>query len=425
MRAYIPSQAPMTPRQQAESALASLEGSYSGWLGATGIGRYRAGTAGLDRLNDIESPVELSAVVSRLVRFSLIAQPVFLNSGVLGTSSLPGNYVPFLGTLPANTTTPPAQQSSNGIGGEAQMTSRAFDLAVGYTPYEFLVHNLTGRLHWRPFDSRLTLYADRGSVKDTQLSYAGLRDPGVSVITGPIWGGVIATTGGARLDFGKPSSGSGFYVSGNGGILEGRHVLNNTRFGGEAGAYFRVGNWPGHGSLTVGGIFNGMHYEHNEVGLTYGQGGYFSPSSYFHGAMPVTFKGVRKSTLHYSATGTLGVQHFRQEIAPFYPLDPKLQSSFVPPAGVTCTNPQIASYSCGQYPLTVTTAFSYAVDAEVSYLIGYRLYAGAFAYGSNTNNYNSFSGGFFLRYTFRKQVSSEGRPTGLFPVRGFRPLQIP
>jgi hypothetical protein len=415
----------MTPRQQAESALASLEGSYSGWLGATGIGRYRAGTAGLDRLNDVESPVELSVVASRLVRFTLVAQPVFLNSGALGTSNLPANYVPFLGTLPANTATPPAQQSANGVGAELQMTSRDFDLAGGFTPREFLVHHLTGRLRWRPFDGRLTLLGERDTVKDTQLSQAGLRDPGVSVSTGNIWGGVVSTTGGARVDFGNPASGSGFYVSGNGGILTGWHVQDNTRFGGETGAYFRVGNWPGHGTLTVGGMFNGMHYEHNEVGLTYGQGGYFSPASYFMGAMPVTFKGVRKSNLHYSASGTLGVQHFRQEAAPFYPLDPKLQSNFVPPAGVTCTNPLIASYNCGQYPLTVTTAFSYAIDTEVSYLIGNRLYAGAFAYGSNTNNYNSFSGGFFLRYTFRNQVSSEGRPTGLFPVRGFRPLQIP
>ena len=425
MRAYIPSQAPMTPRQQAETALASLEGSYSGWFGVTGIGRYRAGTAGLDRLNDIESPVEFSATVGRLLRFTAVARPVFLNSGVLGTSSLPTNYVPFLGTLAANTATPPAQQSSNGIGGEAQMTSRAFDLAVGYTPYQFLVHNVTGRLRWRPFDSHLTLYGDRDSVKDTQLSYAGLRDPGVSVATGPIWGGVIATTGGARLDFGNSTSGSGFYISGNGGILKGRHVLDNTRFGGEAGAYFRVGNWPGHGSLTVGGWFSGLHYTHNEVGLTSGQGGYFSPNSYFLAAMPVTFIGSRKSKLNYSATGTLGVQHFRQEVAPFYPLDPTLQSSFLPPAGVTCTTSQAASYNCGKYPLIVTTAFSYAIDAEVSYRVGNRFYAGAFAFGDNSNNFNSFSGGFFLRYTFRNQVPSEGRPTGLFPVRGFRPIQVP
>ena len=425
LRAYIAGQAPITPRQQAESALASLEGSYSGWFGATGIGRYRSGTAGLDRLNDIESPVELSVTVARLVRFTAVAHPVFLNSGVLGTSSLPTSYVPFLGTLPANTATPPAQQSANGVGGEVQMTSRDFDIAAGSTPREFLVHHITGRLRWRPFDSHLTLYGDRDSVKDTQLSYAGLRDPGVSVTTGPLWGGVIATTGGARLDFGNATSGSGFYISGNGGTIKGWHVQDNTRFGGETGAYFRVGNWPGHGSLTVGGTLSGMHYEHNEVGLTYGHGGYFSPSSYFLAAMPVTFKGSRNSKLHYSATGNLGVQHFRQEEALFYPLDPKLQNSFVPPVGVTCTNPQVASYNCGKYPLTVATAFSYAFNAEVSYRVGNRLYAGAFAFGDNSSNYNSFSGGFFLRYTFRNQVSSEGRPTGLFPVQGFRPLQVP
>src|SRR4029077_16300538 len=59
-------QAPiLTPRQQAETELAALEGSYSGWLGATGIGRYRSGTVGLDRLNDVEAPAEASAVIGK------------------------------------------------------------------------------------------------------------------------------------------------------------------------------------------------------------------------------------------------------------------------------------------------------------------------------------------------------------------------
>ncbi len=46
---------PMTPRQEAESELESLEGSYSGWWGVTPIGRVRSGTSGLDRLTDVEA----------------------------------------------------------------------------------------------------------------------------------------------------------------------------------------------------------------------------------------------------------------------------------------------------------------------------------------------------------------------------------
>jgi cellulose synthase operon protein C len=408
---------PLTPRQSAESALASLEGSYSGWLGATGIGRYRSGTSGLDRLFDVEAPVEASAAIGRLVRLTAVALPVFLNSGVLNTSGLTTTYVTYLGTLPANSLNPPAQQFSNGIGGELQLTTRNIGLAAGYSPSGFLVRNITGRFAWRPLGGHLSLFADRDSVKDTQLSYAGLRDPGVSSL-GPIWGGVISTTGGVRLDIG--SGGASFYASGEGGVLTGRHVLNNTKFGGATGANFRVKTWPGYGNLTLGGALSGMHYANNELGLSYGQGGYFSPKFDFVASVPVTFNGAYKSNFHYVVAGALGVQTFEQDKAPFYPLDPSLQATFVP-----CTTGQVASYYCGVYPLTVTTSFDYAIHAQVSYRFAEHWYGGGFLSGNNTNNYNTVSAGFFFRYVFRAQHSWEGHPTGLFPVEGFRPLQIP
>ena len=416
------SQAPisMTPRQQAANSLAALEGSYSGWLGGTGIGRYRSGTAGLDRLYDVEAPVEASAVIGHSVRLTAVALPVFLNSGVLGAYTVVSGNLPYLGSLMAYTANPPAQQFSNGIGGELQLTTKNIGLAAGYTPYEFPVHNLTGRFGWRTLGGHLALFAERAPVRDTQLSYAGLRDPGVSPVTGPIWGGVLATTGGVRLNFGNSGGASSFYISGEGGVLTGRHVLDNNRYGGTAGANLRVGNWPGHGSLMLGEEFSGMHYAYNEVGLTYGQGGYFSPEYYFQAAMPITFYGNHNANFHYMVRGALGVQTFRQEVAPFFPLDPALQNIFVP-----CTAAQTPSYNCGEYPMTVTTAFNYSVDSEASYRFAGHWYGGGFLYASNANNYNAVSAGFFLRFTFRGQPPAEDRGTGLFPVRGFRSLQVP
>jgi tetratricopeptide (TPR) repeat protein len=419
---YYSAQAPIaTPRQQAETAIASLEGSYSGWLGATGIGRYRSGMSGFDRLYDIESPVEASAVIGRVVRLTAIARPVFLNSGVLSPSSFASGYVPILGTLPVNSANAPAQQFSNGVGGELQLTTRDLGLAAGYTSSGFLVRNITGRAIWRPLGGHLLLFADRDSVKDTQLSYAGLRDPGVSASSGPVWGGVVATTGGMRLDFGSANGGkSSFYISGDGGVLSGRHVLDNSRFGGEAAATFRVANWPGYGSLTFGGSLAGMHYAHNETGMTYGQGGYFSPGYYYLASVPVTFKGAYRSNLHYSVSTAFGFRTDEQEQAPFYPLDTALQSTFVP-----CTSSQVPSYNCGQYPLTVSTGFNYAVDAQASYRFAEHWYGGGFLSANNISNFSDVSAGFFFRYVFRSQPSFEGRPTGLFPWHGFRPLQIP
>ena len=414
---------PMTPRQQAESELESLEGSYSGWWGVTPIGRYRSGTPGLDQLTDVEATGEVSTVLGRSVRLTAVARPVFLNSGVLNTSSFTGSNVPYLGTMPANSANPPAQQFSSGVGGELQLTTGNLGLAAGYTPSNFLIQNITGHVSWRLFGGHFTLFADRDPVKDTQLSYAGLRDPATitPLYIGKGWGGVVSSTGGARIDLG--SGGSGFYFSADGGILHGYHVLNNSKVEGAMGAYLRVKNWPSAGSLTVGGALFGMHYHYDEVGLSWGQGGYFSPDSYFLAAVPVTFNGAYKSNFHYLLSGAFGVQTFQQDWQYFYPLDAGLQANLQGTLG--CTLAQLAAHTCGESPVGVDTKLNYAINSEVSYRFGEHWYLGGFVSANNTDNYNAVSGGFFFRYALRRQHSSEGYPTGLFPVDGFRPLRVP
>jgi hypothetical protein len=414
---------PMTPRQEAESELESLEGSYSGWWGVTPIGRYRSGTPGLDQLTDVEATGEVSTVLGQSVRLTAVARPVFLNSGVLNPSSFTGSNVPYLGTMPANNANPPAQQFSSGVGGELQLTTRNLGLAAGYTPSNFLIQNITGHVSWRLFGGHFTLFGDRDPVKDTQLSYAGLRDPATitPLYIGNGWGGVVSSTGGARIDLG--SGGSGFYFSADGGILHGYHVLNNSKVEGAMGAYLRVKNWPSVGSLTVGGALFGMHYHYDEVGLSWGQGGYFSPGSYFLAAVPVTFSGAYKSNFHYLVSGAFGVQTFQQDWEYYYPLDPALQSSLQFNLG--CTVAQLAAHTCAEYPVTVDTKLNYAINSEVSYRFGEHWYLGGFVSANNTDNYNAVSGGFFFRYALRKQHGSEGYPTGLFPVDGFRPLRVP
>ena len=230
------------------------------------------------------------------------------------------------------------------------MTTRNLGLAAGYTPSNFLVQNITGHFSWRLFGGHFTLFGDRDPVKDTQLSYAGLHDPATitPLYIGKSWGGVVSSTGGARIDLG--SGGSGFYFSADGGILHGYHVLNNSKFEGAMGAYLRVKNWPSAGSLTVGGALFGMHYHYDEAGLSYGQGGYFSPDSYFLAAVPVTFNGAYKSSFHYLVSGAFGVQTFQQDWEYFYPLDPGLQSNLQVNLG--CTLAQLAAHTCAEYPVS-------------------------------------------------------------------------
>ncbi len=402
---------PLSQRAQTELELAALESSYSGWIGGIGFGRYRSGTAGLDRLTDLEAPFESSVVLGKTLRLTVVPRPVFLSAGTVDTTAFQNSTgaIPFLGTLRGDALTAPSQQFASGIGGEFQMTTKNFGAAVGYTPYGFLVNNITGRFQWRPFGGHLTFFGDRDSVRDTQLSYAGIRDPGTTsaIYEGNIWGGVIATGGGARIEAGNEKA--GLFVSGGGSVLEGYHVLENRKYEGTMGAYFRVKSFPGYGSLNVGASFFGMHYDHNERGMTYGQGGYFSPNVYFLASVPVTFNGYYKRDLHYTINGSAGLQTFQEAKAPYYPLDLFLQTG--------SSNPF--------YGLNSNTGLNYLINAQASYRIVDHWYVGGFITGNNTNNYNTVSGGFSVRYLFKTQPQTEGGATGLFPSTGFRPLRIP
>jgi tetratricopeptide (TPR) repeat protein len=421
-------QAPMGSRQEAESQLATLEGSYSGWAGGTGIGRYRGGNPGLDRFYDLETPVELSATLGQSVRLTFIPSGVSLNSGRIDPATFSGqSSPPYLGTMAASTAQPPAEQVANGVGGELQLATRNFGVSAGYTPYEFPVQNIIGSFRWRPFGGHLLLFGDRAPVRDTQLSYAGLHDPGTitSSFPGKVWGGVVSTTGGFRMDFAGADGRSGLYLSADGGILHGYHVLNNAKFEGSAGVYRHVHTWPGYGSLTIWAALFGMHYEFDEVGLTYGQGGYFSPNYYFLASLPVTFNGSVGSKFHYVISGAAGAQSFQQSWEFYFPLDPILQFGFVPVSGVPCTSAQVAVHTCNEYPVNSLTSANYTINSEASYRFGDHWYLGGFVSGNNTNNYNAISGGFFFRYAFRRQHASEDYPTGLFPVEGQRSLRIP
>ncbi|WP_158794116.1 cellulose biosynthesis protein BcsC [Granulicella sp. L60] len=406
----VPGQ-PLTQRQQAEQDLAALEASYSGWVGGTGIGRYRSGTSGFDRLSDLEAPFEASGVLGKSVRATVVAKPVFLNSGVVNTASFQSStgIIPILGTLPGNALATPAQQFASGIGGELQLATTNFAVAAGYTPYEFLVANITARAQWRPAGGHFTFFGERDSVKDTQLSYAGLRDPGSisAVSAGNIWGGVVSSGGGLRFDVGNAKS--GLYISADGADLTGFHVLENRKFEGIMGAYFQVKNWPGYGSLNIGADFFGMHYDHNERGMTYGQGGYFSPNVYFLTGVPVSFTGYYKTDFHYTISGSIGVQSFQEDQAPYYPLDIPLQTGS----------------GNAQTPVNSNTGLNYAFSSEGAYRVADHWYLGGFLSANNTNNYDTVSGGFFVRYLFRPQAPTESYPTGLFPTSGFRPLRVP
>jgi tetratricopeptide (TPR) repeat protein len=71
----------ISPREEAEMQLQSLESSYSALLGGTGLVNYRSGDLGYEHLSALEAPFEVSAPFGYNARMTVVAKPVFLDSG--------------------------------------------------------------------------------------------------------------------------------------------------------------------------------------------------------------------------------------------------------------------------------------------------------------------------------------------------------
>jgi tetratricopeptide (TPR) repeat protein len=427
--------APPSPRDLAEQQLQAIESGYSGWLGGTSLLNYRSGAPGYSQLAAIESPFEASAPLGTHARITAIARPVFLDSGQadgtattsvlesqsgatcliaipepIGTYAAGQNFTPC--TSPSiSALIPPAQQNAFGLGGELQLTFPHLTIAGGSTPFDFLVSTVTGRFQWNPGGGPVTINLVRDSEKDSQLSYAGLRDPAGNTLStqGQIWGGVVANQGSVQVAHGDAES--GFYFAGSGQYLTGYNTRSNSRVDGTGGAYWRVMASPEFGNLTLGANFFGMHYANNQNAFTHGMGGYFSPQAYFLANVPLSWQGHYGTRWHYNINGALGVQAFQEDSTPLWPL------AGDKPLEVSQNNPML--------PNVTSVSPNYDFHSQVAYQIHTHWFAGAYFAANNTRNYSYASVGFFVRYTFREQPSAVAAPTGLFPADGPRPFTVP
>jgi hypothetical protein len=375
---------------------------------------------GYDHLAALEAPFETSMLLGLNTRLTIVAKPVFLDSGQAdGTSvitvqeSTPAGTalvsIPQpIGTLTDPATKIPAQQNAAGVGGEVQLSFPHLALAGGYTPEGLLVSTFTGRAYWKPANGPFTFNFSRDPVRDTQLSYAGLRDPASNSL-GQIWGGVVANQG--QVQFSHGNAESGFYLGASGQYLSGHEVQINTRIDGSGGAYWHLKTMPEYGDLSVGAAFLGMHYQHNEEAFTHGMGGYFSPQTYFLANVPFTWVGHYGTYWHYNILGSLGVQAFQQDLTPLWPL------AVDEPLEIALNNPMLlAKTSVGP---------NYDVRSQVSYQFGPHWFADGFIGANNSRNYPAVNAGFSIHYMFSAQPSTATGPTGIFPTDGVRPFTVP
>lgn len=385
--------APVSSRaQRASEEIQDMNSRLSPWAGGNVRVFGRSGTPGFDQLTGSEIRTEASTVLGDSARLTVISKPTFLTSGTAtagtdGTTTSPYNF--------GKSGTPLLNQPhfQSGVGGEVQLTTRALDGSIGFTPSGFYVRNTIGNLDVHPQHSPVSLGVFRQSVDQTMLSFAGERDP----LTGDVWGGVVAT--GVRGGLSRGSADSGFYMNVSGAKLTGRNVETNKRIEGSTGAYWTFLRNPA-GALKIGANVTGLHYDQNQGYFTYGQGGYFSPNAYLLFNAPFTWEG-RMNRLAYVVNGSLGMQSFDEGNAL---------------AGSVSTNTPTAQSVIGA---------NYNLGGNFSYKLDEHWFVGGFADVNNASNYQARSAGFSVRYMRLPQVQSLVGATGLMAPQGPRPLLIP
>ena len=306
---------------------------------------------------------------------------------------------------------PVGRQNDTGVGLAVAWENAASGVKadLGVSPMGFLYSTAVGGISLeRPLgDSEHARYAvavSRRAVTDSLTSFAGARD----ARSGAEWGGVTANGGRAQLSYDDGEVG----VYGYGAVhaLTGNNVKSNTRAELGSGVYWYLLNDDSR-ILTAGLSTTGIGYANNQNNFTYGNGGYFSPQNFFSLAVPLNWA-HRGEQWTYALRGSVGIQHIKQDSAPYFPNDSDLQR-----------NLEQASALAASAGVDIPTRF----DGSSSTGIGYSLYGAAeyrfgrnFSLGgelgiNNAQDYRQWNGGLYLRYLFEDQY----RPLSL-PVSPYR-----
>jgi hypothetical protein len=356
--------------------------------------RGRAGDPGFTRLVVADFAPGGSATFGDMVRIGVDIHTLALSNGAPdGDSDYRFGSLPLGGLFP--------EQQARGYGGEIQVSMAAFGVMFGTAPRGFLNETWTGGLRLGTPGSPVRLIAARDLVKDSMLSYAGMRDPG----TGTHWGGVVSNS--VFLHFNRDKSGDGQYLSVGGGSLRGVNVDDNWNAAAGAGAYWTIGTGD-QANLTLGVDLAAMHYAKNLSYFTLGHGGYFSPQAYFMAAVPVRWN-IKRAGGMYEIRVSPGIQHFHEASSPLYP------------TGAILTPPE--PFAPMVYPEQTRTAPVYDVGLRAEYRLTPHLHLIGYANANNTRDFNQQVFGISLKVLAQRLPAARELNVRAIPDwRGNQPL---
>ena len=401
------------PRAAIESELDSLRESRSPQIKQGLTIRGNNGEEGLSKITDVETPFEISFPLGD-DRLALRVTPVSLNAGSFHSSSnsnlrfggftsdraqavLAQDDAVRLAEIYSLTHDSAGTQKDDGVGLAVAYEKPSLGLKadLGTTPLGFRETSMVGGISLdRPFaensNFRYNLNVSRRAMTDSLLSFAGARD----ARTGVQWGGVTAN--GLRGQVSYDNQRFGAYAYAGWAKLLGTKVDSNDRTELGSGIYWYLFNNED-ARLTGGLSLSASSYADNQSAFTYGNGGYFSPHTFFSIGVPFAWA-QRGANWSYQIQSSVGMQHIEQEEAPYY-RDKDAQAALETLA--TLYNRVFPGSDVRtRYESQNKTGIGYSLGASGEYRLGDGFFFGGSLGLDNARDYRQFAGGLYLRYLF-------------------------
>jgi hypothetical protein len=390
---------PMSPDLAAAARLAraELEARTQPTVSAGLLAREQPGSSGMSQLDLVVVPSEWRLPLDSGPEINVRADAITVDAG-----RLPGSYsdAALLGTIAA---AGPGARERATVGAETGVAlglgyrSGVLRADLGTTPLGFVASNMVGGVEWRPrwADAEWTLGVARRAVTNSELSYAGLRDP----VTGEVWGAVLAT--GAYGEFQLNRNAYALSGSLQAAELTGTHVENNQFVGARVAASREVLSLPSVRG-TFGAAMTYWNYAHNLSNYTYGSGGYYSPQNYVSFALPLDLQGFARGW-SYRARAAVSYSIADLQSAAFYPEDANLESEAdhgTLPAG----------YASANFGASHNNALGFSVYAAAERALGRALVVGGLIDINRTDYYHPTTVLIYVRHGFGAGPTAVERP---------------